>query len=50
MYKVQQFSENPILGMFKENMYIYTGNLEIKDENVQAYMDVKFPLSKSSKV
>lgn len=45
-YKVQQLSENPVIGMVKDNTYKYTGNLEIIDESEPANMVVKFPLSK----
>lgn len=45
-YKVQQISENAIIGLVKNNTYKYTGELEIKDENNEADMTIKFPLSK----
>lgn len=46
LYKVQQVSENPIIGLVKDNVYRYTGNLEVKNEDLQSDMEVKFPLSK----
>lgn len=46
LFKVQQVSENPVIGLVKDNVYRYTGNLEFKDEDLQANMEVKFPLSK----
>lgn len=46
MYKVQQISENAVIGLVKDNTYKYTGELEVKDEDHQANMNVKFPLSK----
>lgn len=46
LYKVQQVSENPVIGLVKDNVYRYTGNLEVKDEYQQSNMEVKFPLSK----
>ncbi|XKL64706.1 hypothetical protein PGB90_004792 [Kerria lacca] len=48
-YKVQQLSENPVIGMVKDNTYKYTGNLEIIDESEPANMVVKFPLNVAGK-
>lgn len=49
LFKVQQVSENPVIGLVKDNVYRYTGNLEFKDEDLQANMEVKFPLNVAGK-
>ena len=44
MYKIQQISQNFLLGLIKHK-YSYTGELEAKDNDVPAKMRVNFPLS-----
>ncbi|CAO1427415.1 unnamed protein product [Diamesa tonsa] len=44
MYKIQQISQNFLLGLIKHK-YSYTGELETKDNDVPAKMRVNFPLS-----
>lgn len=46
-YKIQQLSMNYLFGLVSlKHKYSYTGDLEPKDEKVQADMNVQFPLSK----
>lgn len=46
VYKIEQVSEHPVLGLVHDNNYHYTGTLKADIESVPAKMTVKFPLSK----
>jgi hypothetical protein len=44
-FKVQQISENGVIGVVKDNTYKYRGVLETSDDKSGSDMTVKFPLS-----